>query len=101
MQKTDRKEKREGVNFPFSFSPTYKYSNANKNNMSLKLNNSDQYEVIKILLNEIDHPKAFSNKVKCLMSSGLSEKEAKDFVSTTETELEIYYEIGIGLMFNV
>lgn len=66
----------------------------------LKLNNSDQYESIKVILSEEKHSQVFENKVKCLMLSGLSEEEAK-----TETrkwfsngiELEVYYEPGYGL----
>ncbi len=64
----------------------------------MKLNNSDQYEAIEIFLTEEKHPTAYANKLKCLMSSGMSEEEARHEISTIPIEMEMYYEVGSGLM---
>ena len=64
----------------------------------MKLNNSDEYESIEIILSETKQPVAFANKLKCLMSSGFSEEEARNEIQTTPIEMEFYYEIGSGLL---
>lgn len=43
----------------------------------LKLNSVEEVEVILIRLTPEEYPIAYTNKVKCLMLSGLSEEEAK------------------------
>lgn len=66
----------------------------------IKLNNSDQYESIKVILSEEKHPQVFENKVKCLMLSGLSKEEAKTEARkwfSNGIELELYYEPEYGL----
>ncbi len=65
--------------------------------MALKKAPSDNIEIIKITLNEIDQPVAFKAKVDELVKSGMSKKEAKNFVSTTPFELEVYYSPDCGL----
>jgi len=63
----------------------------------MKLHNSDQYESINILLDKHKHPIAFENRVQSLVNSGLTRKEALDFVRTTAIELELYYDKDAGL----
>jgi hypothetical protein len=63
-----------------------------------KLNNSDNVETIRILLDEDESPVAFANKLKCLISGGFTESEARFEISMHPIELEMYYEVGSGLM---
>jgi len=64
-----------------------------------KLHNADEYEHIKVFLNETDHPVAFGNLTKSLMDSGLTEKEAwKEAYAQQPMEMELYYEPEAGLM---
>lgn len=65
--------------------------------MAIKKNPAGQEETIDIVLNEKDHPIAFKAKVKELVESGLTEQEAKNFVSTTPIQLEFYYSPNQGL----
>ena len=69
----------------------------NSNTMN-KLHNADEYEHIKVFLNETDHPIAFGKLVKELVDSGLTESEAKIEAYRQPMEMEIYYEEGAGLM---
>lgn len=43
----------------------------------LKLNSAEEAEVVLIRLTPEEYPIAYANKVKCLMLSGLSKKEAE------------------------
>lgn len=43
----------------------------------LKLNSAEEAELILIRLTPEEYPIAYANKVKCLMLSGLSKKEAE------------------------
>lgn len=43
----------------------------------LKLNSAEEAEVILIRLTPEEYPIAYANRVKCLMLSGLSKKEAE------------------------
>lgn len=61
----------------------------------LKLNSAEEAEVILIRLTPEEYPIAYANKVKCLMISGLSKKEAERM---EPIDLELYYEVGVGLM---
>ena len=64
-----------------------------------KLNNSDQYDSMEIFLTEDKFPTAYANKLKCLMDgAGMTEKEARHEISTIPIEVELYYEVGAGLM---
>lgn len=63
----------------------------------MKKNSVDNYESINILLSKVKTPIAFAKKVAELIECGLSEKDAEDFVSTTEIEMEFYYSDGLGL----
>jgi len=63
----------------------------------MKKNNSDQYESIMVKIDEFKHPIVFKTKVEELVESGMSEKEAKNFVRTTPFELELYYDKNAGL----
>lgn len=63
----------------------------------LVLNDVEDYEPIYIGLNPIKTPIAYNNKVKCLMLSGINEEDAKR-IALEPIELELYYEVGYGLM---
>ena len=63
----------------------------------MQLNNSDNYESIKVTLSKEKTPIAYENKVQCLMQSGLSREEAEAEVEGIEIELELYYKVGAGL----
>lgn len=63
----------------------------------MKKHNADQYESIKVQLNEKDHPIAFEIKVKELMKSGLSKDKAEKYLKDCPIELEIYYSTDQGL----
>lgn len=68
--------------------------------MSVKLNNSDNYESVTVFLNKNDHPQAFENKVQCLINSGLSREEAEQEVErifSKGMEMEVYYETDFGM----
>lgn len=66
--------------------------------LPLKLNNSDNFESFDIYLDETKHPIAFNNKVKELVGLGMDREEAKSHVRTTPFQMELYYELGCGLM---
>ena len=63
----------------------------------MKLNNSDNYESIKVFLDKDKHPITFSGKVAELVALGVSEEEVEDFVSKTPFEMEFYYSKDSGL----
>lgn len=65
--------------------------------MVLKLNKPENCEVITVRLDKRTTPIAFKNKVSCLMLSGLSREESEK-IASEPMELELYYEIGSGLM---
>ena len=66
---------------------------------NLTLNDADSIDAISVFLTENDHPTAFANKLKCLMEgAGMTEVEARDEISTFPIEMELYYEVGAGLM---
>lgn len=65
---------------------------------NLILNKADRYDWLNITLTENNFPIAYANKLKCLMNSGLTEVEARDILDNNPIELELYYEIGAGLM---
>lgn len=48
----------------------------------LKLNSAEEAEVVLIRLTPEEYPIAYANKVKCLMLSGLSKKEAEGIAKT-------------------
>lgn len=57
----------------------------------LKLNSAEEAEVVLIRLTPEEYPIAYANKVKCLMLSGLSKKEAER-MAMEPIDLELYYE---------
>lgn len=63
----------------------------------MRKNSADNYEPITVCLTPDKTPIAYRNKVKCLMSSGMSREEAERAV-LDPIELELYYEVGWGLM---
>lgn len=63
----------------------------------MKKNSASNYESIMVRLTPDKTPIAYRNKVKCLMSSGMSREEAEQ-VALEPIELELYYEVGSGLM---
>ncbi len=54
-------------------------------------------ETIDVLLTHDKYPVAFERKVRCVMSGGMSRREAEEYVRTTPICLEVYYDIGRGL----
>lgn len=54
-------------------------------------------EVIDIFLSPRTHPITFQRRVKCLMLSGLSQAEAEHIVCSEPTQLELFYDIGLGI----
>lgn len=69
------------------------------NDMKRKLviNSAKDAEIISVRLSPNKTPIAYENKVRCLMLSGLSREEAEK-VALEPMDLELYYEIGAGLM---
>ena len=67
--------------------------------MAIKLNSSDNYESIMVILNEKNMPIAFNNKLQELLETGAfnNKEEAKQWIENTPIELELYYEKGAGL----
>lgn len=62
----------------------------------LVLNDVEDYEPI-YRFKSNKTPIAYNNKVKCLMLSGINEEDAKR-IALEPIELELYYEVGYGLM---
>ena len=62
----------------------------------VKLNNSDDYESIKVKLTPIETPKVYGLRVQDLMIGGMSREEAEQ-KALEPYELELYYELGVGL----
>jgi hypothetical protein len=65
----------------------------------IKINPTDKYESIKIILDENKYPIAHQKKLEELMEQGTfrSEAEAKEWINTNPIELELYYEKHSGL----
>ena len=63
----------------------------------LILNSVEDAEIIMVRLTPEEFPIAYANKVKCLMLSGLSKEEAEK-MAIEPIDLELYYEVGAGLM---
>ena len=63
----------------------------------LKINPAGTEEVIEIYLDPVKHPIAYAAKKQELINSGLSEKDAEDFILKTSFEMELYYSIDQGL----
>jgi hypothetical protein len=64
----------------------------------MKKYNSSEVESIHVLLSETKNPICFKNKLNELINqAGMTEQEARNFINTTEFELEVYYEEGQGL----
>lgn len=72
----------------------------NNNNMEEKLilNSIEDAEIISVRLSPDETPIAYENRVRCLMLSGLSREEAEK-VALEPMDIELYYEIGVGLLF--
>lgn len=62
----------------------------------VKLNNSDDYESIKVKLTPTETPKVYELRVQDLMIGGMSREEAEK-KAQEPYELELYYEPGVGL----
>ena len=65
----------------------------------MKKYNADNYDSIRVYLDENRTPLVFEEKVKELMEEGAfdNEDDARSFVRTTPIELELYYHKGYGL----
>tara|TARA_R110000787_G_scaffold43760_2_gene107197 strand:+ start:1983 stop:2279 length:297 start_codon:yes stop_codon:yes gene_type:complete len=65
----------------------------------LVINPPSGYDLISITLDETQHPIAFANKLTCLTEgAGMTEMEARHHMMENPIEMELYYEIGSGLM---
>lgn len=62
----------------------------------MKQNSAENYEPVNVFLTPDKTPIAYQNKVQCLMSSGMTEAEARK-LALEPIELELYYEVGRGL----
>ena len=58
---------------------------------------AEDAEIISVRLSPDETPIAYENRVRCLMLSGLSREEAEK-IALEPMDLELYYEIGAGLM---
>jgi hypothetical protein len=54
-------------------------------------------ETVEVLLSPQTTPVAYWRKVRCLMYSGMSRREAEESVSDTPVILELFYDTGRGL----
>lgn len=66
---------------------------------TIKANNENNYEPIKVTLTREKTPIAFQNKLDELMEQGAfdSEADAIEWIESTPIELELYYEKDRGL----
>lgn len=66
--------------------------------IKFRLHNSDEMELLPpVRLNLSDYPIAYAAKVNELVSCGMTEQEAKDYVDHTTFELELYYHPDHGM----
>ena len=64
----------------------------------MKKYNAQEVETITVILSETKNPICFKNKMNELITqAGMTETEARNYINTTEFELEIYYEENLGL----
>ena len=65
----------------------------------MKKNNAENYESIRVYLDENRTPLAFNEKLKELMEEGAfdNENDARSYILTNPIELELYYHKGYGL----
>lgn len=63
----------------------------------LIFNSVEDAEIISVRLSPDETPIAYEHRVRCLMLSGLSREEAEK-IALEPMDLELYYEIGAGLM---
>lgn len=62
----------------------------------VKLNNSDDYESIKVMLTPTETPKVYELRVQDLMTGGMSREDAEE-KAKEPYEMELYYEPGVAL----
>ena len=62
----------------------------------MRLNNSDEFESIKIHLSKTETPIAWENRVQRIMNSGASREEAEKMADEA-IEVEMYYNQDAGL----
>ena len=62
----------------------------------MKLNNSDEMEVIEIRLSKEKTPIAWENRVQSIISSGATREEAEE-MANIPIDLEMYYNVNAGL----
>lgn len=64
----------------------------------VKLNNANNYEFLcKVRLDERKYPLAYAAKLKELVDGGMSEMEAREYISDCDFCLELYYSTGAGM----
>ena len=65
----------------------------------MKKNKAENYESIRVYLDENRTPLAFNEKLKELMEEGAfdNENDARYYILTNPIELELYYHKGYGL----
>lgn len=62
------------------------------------LNHSENYEhLCNVKLTKEKYPIAYKNKLRELVNSGMTEKEAEDYLKDSEIELELYYHEEYGM----
>ena len=64
---------------------------------AIKKYDADLIETINVRITEKSHPQVFAKKLEELILSGLSETDAKEFIETSEFELELYYSPNLGM----
>ena len=60
--------------------------------MAFKINNSDSFEGLTIVISKEKYPILFENKVRELIKNGLTREQAEESVQNMEVDLELYYE---------
>lgn len=63
----------------------------------IQINEAGSEEIITLFLKESKHPIVYKAKLDELIDSGLSDEEARDFISTTPFVMEMYYSPSNGL----
>lgn len=63
----------------------------------IKKYDTELIDSINVRITETSHPQVFKQKLVEMVKSGLSEADAKVWISQTEFELELYYSPDLGM----
>lgn len=63
----------------------------------IKKYDTEFIDTINVRISETSHPQVFEKKLAEMVKSGLSEADAKVWISQTEFELELYYSPDLGM----